>query len=77
MLTDKGAYISPLVSQIRFFFLAKNVAFQLMLQALPYNPQIQLPIMIGIELAYAIGTLWKYMAVKQFKKLSGLVHIVG
>lgn len=33
--------------------------------------------MIGIELFYAIGSLWKYMAVKHFKKLSALVHIVG
>lgn len=31
LLTDKGAYISPLVAQVRFFFLAKNIAFQIML----------------------------------------------
>lgn len=40
MLKSKGAYISPLVAQIRFFFLFKNIAFQTLLQTLPYNPQV-------------------------------------
>lgn len=36
LIDDAGAYISPLVGQLRFYFLFKACLFQILLQALPF-----------------------------------------
>jgi hypothetical protein len=40
IIHKKSAYNSPIVNQVRFFFLFKNIVFQMLLQTLPYNPQV-------------------------------------
>jgi uncharacterized membrane protein len=76
MITKKEAYQSQLVSQLRFLFIAKNVLYQIMLQTLPFNPLVQLFMMISIEFLYVVSTAWKYAAVKHFVKGSSLVYII-
>lgn len=77
MLNDAAAYASPLVGQLRFYFLLKASLFQILLQALPYSPRIQLSLMLALELLYILGPVVKYAAVKHLKKFLFLLHIGG
>lgn len=77
LVDNKNAYRSNLVAQIRLYFVLKAVAFQILLQALPYSPRFQIVLMILIELIYAIGSLAKFLAIHHFRKKLFLVHIFG
>lgn len=77
IILNKAAYASPLVSQLRFYFVLKNAIFQILLQTLPYSPSFQIIFMVFLEIFYATVTTWKYMAIKHLKSITTLVHIVG
>lgn len=48
----------------------------MMLMTLPYNPQVQVSIIMALELLYIIGAWTKYSAVQHFLKKSTLLYIV-
>ena len=77
LLDDTGAYVSPLVGQLRFYFVLKASIFQVLLQALIYSPQLQLTLMLVLELIYILGPIVKYKAVSHLKKFMFLLHISG
>lgn len=77
LIEDSAAYASPLVGQLRLFFLVKACAFQVFLVALPYSPRIQILLILAFELTYLIVPIVKHAAVKIFKSPVFIIHLVG